>query len=51
MRTVAEIIAELSKLPADALVYAYEGEDVGIVIVVRDKDGRQKEIGFVPTPR
>lgn len=32
MRTVKFLIEELSKFPGDAVCFAYEGEDVGIVI-------------------
>jgi hypothetical protein len=34
MRTVKWLIEQLSKYPEDALCYAYEGEDTGVVIVI-----------------
>lgn len=33
MITVAKMIEELKKFPADALCYAYEGEMQGVVVV------------------
>jgi len=44
--TVKELIEELKKFPEDALVYAYEGEIVGVVITSADDD---KEIGHIET--
>jgi hypothetical protein len=45
--TVADLIAELQKMPADAFVRAYEGEVQGVVI----EDGQGRELGFVPDER
>ncbi len=44
MKTVAEIIKELSAYPPNALAYAYEGEVTGIVIV---QQGTAKQLGYV----
>jgi len=46
MITVAELLKELEEYPADALVYAYEGERTGIVIVSADRG--LKQLGFIP---
>jgi hypothetical protein len=43
MITVKRLIEELSKLPEDALAYAYEGEIDGVVI---RRNG--KELGWIP---
>ena len=50
MITVKYLKKALSKLPDDALVYAYEGEATGIVIVStkKDKYGGRKELKFIP---
>ncbi len=37
MTTVRDVLTRLAEAPHDAAVYAYEGEDTGIVIV--DADG------------
>ena len=37
--TVGELIKALSKFPDNYLVYAYEGEDIGVVVC--DKNGKQ----------
>jgi len=42
MKTVKEIIEELSKFPPDATVTVYEGEVTGIVISNKDH-----ELGFI----
>lgn len=42
MKTVAALIADLSKFPLDAHCYAYEGEIVGIVICKSDV-----ELGYI----
>ena len=39
MKSVKQIIDELSKFPGDAKVYAYEGEVCGIIIVKDEKQG------------
>jgi hypothetical protein len=46
MITVAKLIEELQKYPRDALVYAYEGEFIGIVIVSDDE--QRKQLGEIP---
>jgi hypothetical protein len=48
MIPVAKLIKELQQYPSDALAYAYEGEFIGIVIVRRDKDGREERLGEIP---
>jgi len=42
MKTVKEIIEELSKFPPDAIVTVYEGEVAGIVIL-----NKGRELGFI----
>jgi len=44
MIQLAKLYEELQKFPEDALAYAYEGEDTGIVIV----DENRIELGFIP---
>ena len=44
MKTVKQVIEELSKYPEDALCYAYEGELVAIIVV---EPGNGKELGYV----
>ena len=39
MKTVEQLIKELSKFPPDAKCFAYEGEQIGIVINHNDKQG------------
>jgi hypothetical protein len=54
MRTVGDLVAELSRFPPDALCYAYEGEVRGVVVVtaevVTHPNGGQgrDELGHVP---
>ncbi len=45
MLTVAELLKELEKYPAGALVYAYEGEATGIVII--SSADERRELGFI----
>jgi hypothetical protein len=40
-RTVESLIAELSKFPPEAKVFAYEGEITGLVIYVNDSYAKQ----------
>ena len=49
MITVGRLVTELKKYPQTALVYAYEGEETGIVIVsARKTHGvAQRELGFI----
>ena len=53
MITVATLIAELQKYPPDALTYAYEGGETGVVIVAKDvvvypNGGKgRSELGFI----
>lgn len=55
MITVEECINELKRYPMDAMLYAYEGECTGIVIVnahftgctQSDTDRTQRELGFI----
>lgn len=53
MITVAALIAELQEYPPDALAYAYEGSEVGVVIVGKDivvypNGGKGRpELGFI----
>jgi len=44
MKTIGEVIEELTKFSKDDLCYAYEGEMHGIVIVDR---GTKEQIGTV----
>lgn len=39
MKTIKDLIAELQKFPEDAVCYAYEGEDYGLVIKRGDQYG------------
>lgn len=49
MITVEECVRELLKYPRDAMVYAYEGESTGIVVVAPDAAGcSTRELGFIP---
>lgn len=48
MITVKRLMSVLQRYPPDALVYAYEGESVGIVIVSPAKHGIREEFGFIP---
>ena len=43
MITIKELRERLSRYPDDAMVYPYEGEATGIVIVERDGN----ELGFI----
>jgi hypothetical protein len=53
MITVRKLIEELKEYPLDALAYAYEGSEVGIVIVGRNivtnhHGGKGRpELGFI----
>jgi hypothetical protein len=49
MVTVARLLSELKKYPKNALVYAYDGEESGIVIVSprERKDSGRRELGFI----
>jgi hypothetical protein len=49
MLTVAELIKELQEFPADAKVYAYEGEIIGVV-VVSGEGGCRQQLGYILTP-
>ena len=44
MIQLAKLYEELQKFPEDALAYAYEGEDTGIVIV----DENRSQLGYIP---
>lgn len=44
MITVKQAIEALSKYPAEALCYAYEGEITGIVVVT---PGEKRELGVI----
>ncbi len=49
MITVKRLVQALKKYPSDALVHAYEGEVIGIVISSRGKNGGiGDELGFIP---
>lgn len=49
MITVKRLIQELKKYPSNAVVHAYEGEVIGIVVSSRAKDGKVgEELGFIP---
>lgn len=48
MITVKRLMQKLKKYPPHALVYAYEGECIGIVITSPAKGGIRDEIGFIP---
>jgi len=45
MIKVKRLIEILQTLPKDALVYPYEGEIIGIIVLSADK---QKELGYIP---
>ena len=42
---IKQLIKELEKYPEDAIVYAYEGEDIGIGITNANKEN----LGFIST--
>lgn len=42
--TVKELIEELQKYPSDAVVYAYEGESIAIIITDRNSGKQLGEI-------
>ena len=49
MISVKELKEKLKKYPDDARCYAYDGEDIGIVIVdPKIKDCCDRELGFIP---
>ena len=48
MITVQKLMQKLKQYPPNALVYAYEGESIGIVIVSAAKGGKGEEIDFIP---
>jgi len=39
MKTVKQLIDDLSKFPEDAKCYAYEGEVIGIIVTDGEQDG------------
>lgn len=39
MRTVKSLIEELSRFPEEALCHAYEGEIIGIVVRLGEREG------------
>jgi hypothetical protein len=43
MTTVRDVLTQLADAPPDAAVYAYEGEDTGLVIV----DATGQQTGFI----
>lgn len=49
MITIKELIKELEKYPANAEIYAYQGEKDGIVIV-KKKGKVYDQIGFIKAP-
>jgi hypothetical protein len=49
MITVKKLMQALKKYPPNALVHAYEGECIGIVITSFAKNGVGDELGFIPT--
>lgn len=48
MITVKKLMQALKKYPPNALVHAYEGECIGIVITRPAKGGIRDELGFIP---
>ena len=48
MITVQTLMQKLKQYPPNALVYAYEGEGIGIVIVSAANAGPREQIDFIP---